>query len=70
MANRLRQKGDDIPGLRVFFYAMQDVQVGGRQSDSTYQFTLWDTDSNELCALGAAGAGEDAGGAGTGRCID
>src|SRR5207237_1098568 len=27
---------------------MQDVRVGGRQSDSTYQFTLWDTDYNEL----------------------
>jgi multidrug efflux pump len=48
VANQLRQKGDDIPGLRVFFYAMQDVKVGGRQSDSTYQFTLWDTDPNEL----------------------
>jgi hydrophobe/amphiphile efflux-1 (HAE1) family protein len=45
---RLREKTADIPGLRVFFFAMQDVRVGGRQSDSTYQFTLWDTDYNEL----------------------
>ncbi len=30
---RLRQKTADIPGLRVFFFAMQDVRVGGRQSD-------------------------------------
>ncbi len=48
VANRLRQKTADIPGLRVFFFPMQDVRVGGRQSDSTYQFTLWDTDYNEL----------------------
>src|ERR1700693_3680295 len=45
---RLRQKTADIPGLRVFFFAMQDVRVGGRQTDSTYQFTLWDTDYAEL----------------------
>jgi multidrug efflux pump len=45
---RLRQKTADIPGLRVFFFPMQDVRVGGRQSDSTYQFTLWDTDYQEL----------------------
>jgi multidrug efflux pump len=45
---RLRQKTADIPGLRTYFFAMQDVRVGGRQSDSTYQFTLWDTDYNEL----------------------
>ncbi|MEA2948869.1 MAG: multidrug efflux pump, partial [Alphaproteobacteria bacterium] len=48
VAARLRLKTADIPGLRVFFFAMQDVRVGGRQSDSTYQFTLWDTDYNEL----------------------
>jgi multidrug efflux pump len=45
---RLRLKTADIPGLRVYFFAMQDVRVGGRQSDSTYQFTLWDTDYAEL----------------------
>jgi multidrug efflux pump len=48
VANRLRLKAGEIPGLRVFFFAMQDVRTGGRQSDSTYQFTLWDTDYNEL----------------------
>src|SRR6202165_3112393 len=45
---RLRQKTANIPGLRVFFFAMQDVRVGGRQSDSSYQFTLWDSDYGEL----------------------
>jgi multidrug efflux pump len=45
---RLRLKTADIPGLNVFFFAMQDVRVGGRQGDSTYQYTLWDTDYGEL----------------------
>jgi multidrug efflux pump len=48
VANRLRLKASDIPGLRVFFFAMQDVRVGGRQSDSTYQLTLWDSNYSEL----------------------
>src|SRR6059058_6044602 len=50
VANRLRQKTADIPGLRLFFFPMQDVRVGGRQSDATYQFTLWDSNYNELVA--------------------
>ena len=39
VATRLRLKTADIPGLRTFFFPMQDVRTGGRQSDSTYQFT-------------------------------
>jgi multidrug efflux pump len=50
VANRLRQKTADIPGLRLFFFPMQDVRVGGRQSDATYQFTLWDSNYSELVA--------------------
>jgi multidrug efflux pump len=45
---RLRDKTANVPGLRTFFFAMQDVRVGGRQSDATYQFTLWDANYNEL----------------------
>jgi hydrophobe/amphiphile efflux-1 (HAE1) family protein len=48
VVNRLRLKTANIPGLNVFFFAMQDVRVGGRQADSTYQYTLWDTDYGEL----------------------
>jgi hydrophobe/amphiphile efflux-1 (HAE1) family protein len=48
VANRLRLKTADIPGLRTFFFPMQDVRIGGRSADSTYQFTLWDTDYQEL----------------------
>jgi multidrug efflux pump len=48
VANRLRMKTANIPGLRAFFFPMQDVRVGGRSSDSTYQYTLWDPDYQEL----------------------
>jgi hydrophobe/amphiphile efflux-1 (HAE1) family protein len=46
--NRLRPKLADIPGLGVFMFAQQDVRSGARQADSTYQFTLWDPDYQEL----------------------
>jgi multidrug efflux pump len=45
---RLRPKLADIPGLRVFMFPAQDVRVGGRQTDSQYQFTLWSSDIEEL----------------------
>jgi len=48
VAARLRQKTAGVPGLTVFFFPMQDVRTGGRQSDSTYQYTLWDADYREL----------------------
>jgi len=46
--NRLRPKVADIPGLGVFMFALQDVRSGARQADSTYQFTIWDPDFQEL----------------------
>jgi multidrug efflux pump len=46
--NRIRPKVADIPGLSVFMFALQDVRAGARQADSTYQFTLWDPDYQEL----------------------
>ena len=48
VVNRLRPKLTNIPGLRVFLFVMQDVRAGARSSDSTYQFTLWDPDYQEL----------------------
>ena len=48
VATRLRLKTANIAGLRTFFYPMQDVRVGGRSADSSYQYTLWDTDYQEL----------------------
>jgi len=46
--NRLRPKLTDIPGLRVFMFPMQDVRSGARSSDSSYQYTLWSPDYQEL----------------------
>jgi multidrug efflux pump len=45
---RLRAKLNHVPGLRTFLVPAQDVRVGGRQSDSQYQFTLWSADIDEL----------------------
>jgi multidrug efflux pump len=49
--NRLRPKLLDVGGMRVFMFPAQDVRTGGRQSDSSYQFTLWDPDLEELLRL-------------------
>ncbi|HTT49523.1 MAG TPA: efflux RND transporter permease subunit [Pseudolabrys sp.] len=45
---RLRNKLSNIPGIRVFMVPAQDLRVGGRQSDSQYQFTLWSSDIDLL----------------------
>jgi multidrug efflux pump len=37
---RLRRDVAVVPGANMFFQAVQDVRVGGRQSSSTYQYTL------------------------------
>ena len=49
--NRMRPLLTDIGGMRVFMVAAQDVRAGGRQSSSTYQFTLWDPNLEELQSL-------------------
>ncbi len=46
--DRLRAKLSVIAGLRIFLFPSSDVRVGGRQSQSQYQFTLWDPDFDEL----------------------
>ena len=48
---RLRNKLSNIPGIRVFMVPAQDLRVGGRQSDSQYQFTLWSSDIDTLQQL-------------------
>ncbi|HEY4981165.1 MAG TPA: efflux RND transporter permease subunit [Pseudolabrys sp.] len=45
---RLRAKLNQIAGIRVFMVPAQDLRVGGRQSDSQYQFTLWSSDIEQL----------------------
>ena len=48
VVDRLRPKLAKIPGVRVFMFPFQDLRVGGRQSNSQYQFTLWSHDIEEL----------------------
>jgi multidrug efflux pump len=48
IVGRLRAKLNQIPGIRVFMVPSQDLRVGGRQSDSQYQFTLWSADIEAL----------------------
>ncbi|MFA6264577.1 MAG: efflux RND transporter permease subunit [Pseudolabrys sp.] len=45
---RLRTRLGQIPGIRVFLVPAQDLRVGARQSDSSYQFTLWSADIDAL----------------------
>jgi multidrug efflux pump len=47
---RLRVKLSKEPGVNVFLNPVQDIRVGGRMSDSTYQFTLLADELNELRA--------------------
>jgi HAE1 family hydrophobic/amphiphilic exporter-1 len=44
----LRPKMAQIPGLRVSLVNQPPINVGGRQARSLYQFTLQDTDTEEL----------------------
>ncbi len=46
--DRLRRKLGDVAGIQLFMFAMQDLRVGGRQSNSQYQFTLWTPDLDDL----------------------
>ena len=45
---RLRPKTAHIPGAQLFLSATQDVRVGGRQSNSDYQYTLQGDNVAEL----------------------
>jgi multidrug efflux pump len=42
--DRLRRNLGAVAGIRLFMSAAQDIRVGGRQSDSEYQYTLSSTD--------------------------
>jgi len=46
--NRLRPKLAVVPGSTLFLQAQQDLNVGARQSNSQFQFTLESEDLNEL----------------------
>jgi hydrophobe/amphiphile efflux-1 (HAE1) family protein len=40
VVNRLRPKLSHIPGAQLFLVPVQDVNIGGRQSNSQFQYTL------------------------------
>ncbi|MBS0518789.1 MAG: multidrug efflux RND transporter permease subunit [Proteobacteria bacterium] len=45
---RLRPKVAQVPGVKFFMQAGQDINVGGRLSKTEYQYTITSTDSEEL----------------------
>jgi len=45
---RLRPQLAKVPGITLFMQAAQDLNVGGRTSRTQYQYTLQDSDINEL----------------------
>jgi multidrug efflux pump len=47
---RIRRKTQGMPGANLFLQSQQDLRIGGRQSNSQYQYTL-QTQDFELLAL-------------------
>jgi len=45
---RLRPKVAEVPGVKFFMQAGQDINVGGRLSKTEFQYTLTSTDGEEL----------------------
>ena len=45
VVDRLKQRVSGIPGMTVYFQAVQDVQISTRASRSQYQYTLTATDA-------------------------
>ena len=45
---RLRPKLSQVAGARLFLQSVQDIRVGGRQSNAQYQYTLQGNDVAEL----------------------
>ena len=44
----LRRKMAVIPGARLYLQAVQDIRVGGRQSNAEYQYTLQGDDATQV----------------------
>jgi multidrug efflux pump len=45
---RLKAKSGSVEGMTLYMQVRQDIQVGGRSSAAQYQYTLQDSDLNEL----------------------
>jgi hydrophobic/amphiphilic exporter-1 (mainly G- bacteria), HAE1 family len=48
IVNRIRPKVNNIPNLRVTTRIPQAIRVGGRNSPSSYDYTLYSTDTEQL----------------------
>jgi hydrophobic/amphiphilic exporter-1 (mainly G- bacteria), HAE1 family len=48
IVNRLRPKVSNMPGLKVYLTIPAAISVGGRQSKSSYDFTLFGPDTQQL----------------------
>jgi HAE1 family hydrophobic/amphiphilic exporter-1 len=48
IVNRLRPKVSNIPGLKVFISIPQAIRVGGRMSKSSFDYTLYGPDTQQL----------------------
>jgi multidrug efflux pump len=46
--NSLRRKMAVIPGAKLYLQSVQDIRVGGRQSNAEYQYTLQGDDPTEV----------------------
>ncbi len=46
--SRLRRELNQVPGASLFLQSVQDVRVGGRQSNAQYQYTMQGDDLDEL----------------------
>ena len=52
---RLRPKLNQVAGARLFLQAVQDIRIGGRQSNAQYQYTLQADNVAEIVQVGAEG---------------
>jgi multidrug efflux pump len=50
--SRLRTKLNEVAGAQLFLQAAQDIRVGGRQSNATYQYTLQSDSLDDLRSWG------------------
>ena len=48
---RLRRNAGVVPGMKVFFQPIQNINLGGRPSKSQYQYTLQSNDTEALYRL-------------------
>ncbi|WP_137044510.1 efflux RND transporter permease subunit [Pseudolabrys sp. FHR47] len=49
--DRLRRTANAVPGIRIFFQPIQNINLGGRPSKSQYQYTMQSNDTDALYRL-------------------